>query len=311
MKGFDGRKIDKALVDRIYSSSDDSIKQQAFAALFERHKEFVYKFLSSTYPKDADDLFQETWLHLMRDGYEELTYKGKSKFTTWLALVIKTRIVGDYFGIQEAKVKLKLKDFLPVDIRTQTLRHLFINLIIPSVKVYPVGKRTKYISGIDYKIEKDNLQIRRVENSSIQNGAEVEVRYRYIFPRGTTFSELQERLATGRRELKEKEEGELRLPLSSVLSEQVEDTLEKIIQKMDTEEKIKILRGCMDELSKREKEEIDRPKYYRVIFLTFFEGAANKDIANFLGIKRRTKDTWLHRAKKILLSCFISKYYRR
>ena len=70
-------------------------KSDAFEVLVARHKQLTYNFIFRMVGSSeaADDLFQETWLKVLRAAH---TYRPKAKFTTW-TLQIARNATYDYF----------------------------------------------------------------------------------------------------------------------------------------------------------------------------------------------------------------------
>lgn len=82
--------------------SDEALMQafargdaNAFDALYERHRGWLYRMLARQLPDDAraDDVFQETWYALIRAAP---SYQPTARFTTWLYLLARQRIA-DYW----------------------------------------------------------------------------------------------------------------------------------------------------------------------------------------------------------------------
>lgn len=66
--------------------------ERAFRALYERHKGWLYRVVlrQAANPGVADEIFQETWLTLVRTAK---SYEPRAKFTTWLYQLARQRLV--------------------------------------------------------------------------------------------------------------------------------------------------------------------------------------------------------------------------
>jgi RNA polymerase sigma-70 factor (ECF subfamily) len=66
--------------------------ERAFRTLYERHKGWLYRVVlrQAAHPGLADEIFQETWLTLVRTAK---SYEPRAKFTTWLYQIARQRLV--------------------------------------------------------------------------------------------------------------------------------------------------------------------------------------------------------------------------
>ena len=78
---------DEALLAR-YREGDGA----AFEILYARHRQGLYRFLlgSSGKPELADEVFQETWLSLIRSSSQP---QGRATFRTWLFQIARNRLI--------------------------------------------------------------------------------------------------------------------------------------------------------------------------------------------------------------------------
>lgn len=67
----------------------------AFDVLYQRHRTWLYNTLCRQLldRSKADDVFQETWLSLIRSASR---YEPKAKFSTWLYLLARQRLVDEW-----------------------------------------------------------------------------------------------------------------------------------------------------------------------------------------------------------------------
>lgn len=92
----------------------------AFETLVLRHKRLVYNFIYKMVgrPEAADDLFQETFLRVLKNAS---SYRPKAKFTTW-TLQIARNITLDYFKRENLRQHASLDANLPGD--EKSLAHI-------------------------------------------------------------------------------------------------------------------------------------------------------------------------------------------
>ncbi|RON59281.1 RNA polymerase subunit sigma [Pseudomonas fluorescens] len=85
--------------DRSSASSDDALLARyregdgaAFEILYARHRQGLYRFLLglSGKPELADEVFQETWLSLIRSASQP---QGRATFRTWLFQIARNRLI--------------------------------------------------------------------------------------------------------------------------------------------------------------------------------------------------------------------------
>ncbi|WP_185051954.1 RNA polymerase sigma factor [Pseudomonas fluorescens] len=78
---------DEALLAR-YREGDGA----AFKILYARHRQGLYRFLLglSSKPELADEVFQETWLSLIRSNSQP---QGRATFRTWLFQIARNRLI--------------------------------------------------------------------------------------------------------------------------------------------------------------------------------------------------------------------------
>ncbi|WP_261991816.1 RNA polymerase sigma factor [Pseudomonas sp. SC3(2021)] len=88
-----------AAPDRSSASSDDALLARyregdgaAFEILYARHRQGLYRFLLglSGKPELADEVFQETWLSLIRSASQP---QGRATFRTWLFQIARNRLI--------------------------------------------------------------------------------------------------------------------------------------------------------------------------------------------------------------------------
>ncbi|MBK5518148.1 RNA polymerase sigma factor [Pseudomonas sp. TH10] len=81
------------------TSSDESLLSRyregdgaAFEILYARHRQGLYRFLLglSGKPELADEIFQETWLSLIRSASQP---QGRATFRTWLFQIARNRLI--------------------------------------------------------------------------------------------------------------------------------------------------------------------------------------------------------------------------
>ncbi|WP_160287685.1 RNA polymerase sigma factor [Pseudomonas knackmussii] len=79
---------DDAVLLRRYRQGD----AEAFATLYERHRLGLYRFLCGLCgdSAQADEVFQETWLSLIRSASEP---EGRASFRTWLYQIGRNRLI--------------------------------------------------------------------------------------------------------------------------------------------------------------------------------------------------------------------------
>ncbi|GIK51073.1 MAG: RNA polymerase sigma24 factor [Planctomycetota bacterium] len=85
----------------------------AFEVLVLRHKRQVYNFIYKMVgkPEPADDLFQETFLRVLKNAH---TYRPRAKFTTW-TLQIARNVTLDYFKRENLRQHVSLDATVPGD----------------------------------------------------------------------------------------------------------------------------------------------------------------------------------------------------
>ncbi|WP_191630222.1 RNA polymerase sigma factor [Pseudomonas fluorescens] len=88
-----------ASADSSTASSDESLLARyregdgaAFEILYARHRQGLYRFLLglSVKPEWADEVFQETWLSLIRSASQP---QGRATFRTWLFQIARNRLI--------------------------------------------------------------------------------------------------------------------------------------------------------------------------------------------------------------------------
>ncbi|WP_176472362.1 RNA polymerase sigma factor [Pseudomonas sp. Irchel 3H7] len=88
-----------ASADSSTASSDESLLARyregdgaAFEILYARHRQGLYRFLLglSSKPELADEVFQETWLSLIRSNSQP---QGRATFRTWLFQIARNRLI--------------------------------------------------------------------------------------------------------------------------------------------------------------------------------------------------------------------------
>ncbi|WP_256591227.1 RNA polymerase sigma factor [Pseudomonas sp. HMWF006] len=88
-----------AAPDSSSASSDDALLARyregdgaAFEILYARHRQGLYRFLLglSGKPELADEVFQETWLSLIRSASQP---QGRATFRTWLFQIARNRLI--------------------------------------------------------------------------------------------------------------------------------------------------------------------------------------------------------------------------
>ncbi|WP_409316496.1 RNA polymerase sigma factor [Pseudomonas sp. KCJK9016] len=88
-----------ASADNLEASSDESLlaryregEGKAFEILYARHRQSLYRFLLglSGKPELADEVFQETWLSLIRSTSQ---LQGRATFRTWLFQIARNRLI--------------------------------------------------------------------------------------------------------------------------------------------------------------------------------------------------------------------------
>jgi len=99
---------DYSLIKRFVKGTVD-----AFEVLVLRHKRQVYNFIYKMVgkPESADDLFQETFLRVLKNAH---TYRPRAKFTTW-ALQIARNVTLDYFKRENLRQHVSLDANVPGD----------------------------------------------------------------------------------------------------------------------------------------------------------------------------------------------------
>ncbi|CAI8766115.1 RNA polymerase sigma-70 factor, ECF subfamily [Pseudomonas sp. IT-232MI5] len=97
LKGFISQLF--ASADSSTASSDESLLARyregdgaAFEILYARHRQGLYRFLLglSSKPELADEVFQETWLSLIRSNSQP---QGRATFRTWLFQIARNRLI--------------------------------------------------------------------------------------------------------------------------------------------------------------------------------------------------------------------------
>lgn len=97
LKGFISQLF--AAPDCSSASSDDALLARyregdgaAFEILYARHRQGLYRFLLglSGKPELADEVFQETWLSLIRSASQP---QGRATFRTWLFQIARNRLI--------------------------------------------------------------------------------------------------------------------------------------------------------------------------------------------------------------------------
>jgi len=69
--------------------------EEAFAELYRRHKSGLYRFIHglSSSAGEADEIFQETWLKLIRS---DAMPDGRARFKTWLYQIARHRLIDQW-----------------------------------------------------------------------------------------------------------------------------------------------------------------------------------------------------------------------
>jgi RNA polymerase sigma factor (sigma-70 family) len=96
----------KGLISQLFASADSSTASSdesllaryregdgaAFEILYARHRQGLYRFLLglSGKPELADEVFQETWLSLIRSSSQP---QGRATFRTWLFQIARNRLI--------------------------------------------------------------------------------------------------------------------------------------------------------------------------------------------------------------------------
>ena len=97
LKGFISQLF--ANVDSLEASSDESLLARyregdgkAFEILYARHRQSLYRFLLglSGKPELAEEVYQETWLSLIRSASQP---QGRATFRTWLFQIARNRLI--------------------------------------------------------------------------------------------------------------------------------------------------------------------------------------------------------------------------
>jgi RNA polymerase sigma-70 factor (ECF subfamily) len=97
LKGFISQLF--ASAESSTASSDESLLARyregdgaAFEILYARHRQGLYRFLLglSSKPELADEVFQETWLSLIRSNSQP---QGRATFRTWLFQIARNRLI--------------------------------------------------------------------------------------------------------------------------------------------------------------------------------------------------------------------------
>jgi RNA polymerase sigma factor (sigma-70 family) len=97
LKGFISQLF--AAADSVEASSDESLLARyrqgdsaAFGILYARHRQGLHRFLLglSGNAERAEEVYQETWLSLIRSGSQP---QGKATFRTWLYQIARNRLI--------------------------------------------------------------------------------------------------------------------------------------------------------------------------------------------------------------------------
>ncbi|UQS14932.1 RNA polymerase sigma factor [Pseudomonas sp. HS6] len=97
LKGFISQLF--ATADSLEASSDESLLARyrqgdgkAFEILYARHRQSLYRFLLglSGKPELAEEVYQETWLSLIRSSSQP---QGRATFRTWLFQIARNRLI--------------------------------------------------------------------------------------------------------------------------------------------------------------------------------------------------------------------------
>jgi RNA polymerase sigma-70 factor, ECF subfamily len=82
------REPDDAQLMALYAPGD----AQAFNTLYARHKTWLYRMLVRHLQDEtrAQDVFQDTWLTIVRTAY---SYQPRAKFSTWLYGLARQRMI--------------------------------------------------------------------------------------------------------------------------------------------------------------------------------------------------------------------------
>ncbi|MDR9754897.1 RNA polymerase sigma factor [Pseudomonas sp. SZMC_28357] len=89
----------RAAVDNAGASSDESLlaryrsgEATAFDALYQRHRQGLYRFLLGLSGKAewAEEVYQDTWLSLIRSTSQP---QGRASFRTWLYQIARNRLI--------------------------------------------------------------------------------------------------------------------------------------------------------------------------------------------------------------------------
>ncbi|WP_192552684.1 RNA polymerase sigma factor [Pseudomonas sp. IzPS59] len=97
LKGFISQLFANA--DSLEASSDESLLARyregdgkAFEILYARHRQSLYRFLLglSGKPELAEEVFQETWMSLIRSASQP---QGRATFRTWLFQIARNRLI--------------------------------------------------------------------------------------------------------------------------------------------------------------------------------------------------------------------------
>jgi RNA polymerase sigma factor (sigma-70 family) len=135
--------------------------ERAFRTLYERHKGWLYRVVlrQAANPGVADEIFQETWLTLVRTAP---SYEPRAKFTTWLYQIARQRLVdawraakpnssedpfhtsGGVGDEDESDPLADVADFrhLPED---ELERKRFIDALFDALKTLPADQREAFL----------------------------------------------------------------------------------------------------------------------------------------------------------------------
>jgi RNA polymerase sigma-70 factor, ECF subfamily len=104
-----GQGDDDAQLMARYATGD----AQAFELLYARHKTWLYRVLLRNLRDEAlaQDVFQETWLTIVRTAH---SYEPRAKFSTWLYGLARQRLI-DALRRQAAQPELQFAAFNPED----------------------------------------------------------------------------------------------------------------------------------------------------------------------------------------------------
>ncbi len=124
----------------------------AFDALYARHRGRLYRYLAHQAPQQADELFQDVWMRIIRARRD---YEPSARFATWMYRIAHNRLM-DHFRAAARGAIIEYEDdpdeahealAAPADLEPQSLaqRRQAARRIVAAVAELPAPQREAFL----------------------------------------------------------------------------------------------------------------------------------------------------------------------